>query len=641
MSDSQFVRIKSLNIKSMRGVTSRKSVIRVAAMHNLREIQAELGVSAKSGINPARMALNYRIRGCDTAAAVASTAQALLDNADVKDLRKDAIMALEIIFSLPADSLVDQREFFAAAVAWTDAFFNVPILSAVVHLDEGAPHCHVLLLPLVAGCMRGGTLAGGPSKIKMMHADFQREVGQRFGLMHQPRVKGISKANRDAAGRQVLDLLKSHPERLTDPAVCDALVQVLGQHHATLLPLLGLELPIPATAKSKSFVDIMTAPCKPERLTRARASSVVSQQKSIDVAPSDPNPEPAVRPNVYLRVEVQYSATDSLPNFQHYPAAPLTPTCIPRTLPTNTRAHPSVRARQTATRMSPSGAIPISLVLISPSDQSANADHRRTAPNTKRMSSKHDNPKHPTARSCHTPAMEQTELVTNMRSEPVRLQSVAGAGVGGQAGLVAAKQGRTKGLGNSNPTARPDTGANSQKSDLVPDDDDGCARLRDTDQPPYFCNSDREELVKPTSTRTGKVRKNSAFSSLEIVRRSEHDCTRPAGSLSTGARACIAETIEMPITRGNFRESFGELLINATTQVCAGTKATSKNAVLGTKFSYEKIHKFSSSSAHSMRRRNCKIVAPPRAKLPESCLNFLTPRGRARGGTVAILALPR
>lgn len=182
MSSSQFVRIKSLNTKSMRGVSSRKSVIKVAAMHNLREIQAELGTSAQSGINPARMALNYRIRGCDTAAAVASTAQALLDNADIKGLRKDAIMALEVVFSLPPDSLVDQREFFAAAVAWTDAFFNVPILSAVVHLDEGAPHCHVLLLPLVAGCMRGGTLAGGPSKIKMMHADFQRDVGQRFGL---------------------------------------------------------------------------------------------------------------------------------------------------------------------------------------------------------------------------------------------------------------------------------------------------------------------------------------------------------------------------------------------------------------------------------------------------------------------------
>lgn len=288
MTDSLYLRLKTLNVRTMRSVTSPKSVIRVAAAHNLREIQTELGAGAASGINPALMHLNYVLRGPGTAAGVADLALALLDNAGVENLRRDACMALELVFSLPPAAAIDHREYFAAAVAWADAHFNAPILSAAVHLDESAPHCHVLVLPLVAGRMQGGALAGGPSKIRMMQSDFQQQVGQRFGLAHQPRAKRLSRGNATMAGRMVLEVLQAHPERFNEPGVRDALAAALGQHHETLLPLLGLKLPTLAKAKAKSFADIMTAPCKPERSHRARKSIDVAgvESKSIDVVPS-------------------------------------------------------------------------------------------------------------------------------------------------------------------------------------------------------------------------------------------------------------------------------------------------------------------------------------------------------------------
>jgi hypothetical protein len=281
MASSLFLRIKSLNVRTMRGVASAKSVIRVAALHNLRELAAEIGVNATSGIDPSRIGLNYLLRGPDTAAGVADLAQALLDNAGVTKLRRDASMALELVFSLPQGSAVDHREYFAAAVAWADGFFSVPILSAAVHLDESAKHCHALLLPLVAGRMQGGALAGGPTKIRAMLADFQQQVGQRFGLAHQPRARRASKANRDVAGRMVLDAIKAHPERLNVPAVRDALIDALGQHHETLLPLLGLELQA-SKPRSKSFVEIMITP-KPEKHGRRQKSIHVPLPTSIDI----------------------------------------------------------------------------------------------------------------------------------------------------------------------------------------------------------------------------------------------------------------------------------------------------------------------------------------------------------------------
>lgn len=193
-------------------------------------------------------------------------------------------MALELIFSLPQGSAIDHRAFFGAAVSWADAFFNAPILSAAVHLDEAAPHCHVLILPLVGGRMNGGALAGGPSKIRMMQADFQSAVGKKFGLVQQGRAKRLSLSERNRAGAQVLDALRTEPARMAHPNVRDALIAALGKHHEELFAALGLELPAPSKPKAKSFVAIMTASCKPDRPAR-RHTSIDVQPTSIDVEP--------------------------------------------------------------------------------------------------------------------------------------------------------------------------------------------------------------------------------------------------------------------------------------------------------------------------------------------------------------------
>ncbi|MDR7048018.1 hypothetical protein J2X54_000453 [Duganella sp. 3397] len=328
MTDSLYLRLKSLNTRTVRGVTSPKNIVRVAAMHNLREIQAELGTSATSGINPARMHLNYQLRGPATADEVAGLALALLDNAGVTTLRRDACMALELVVSLPADTAINHREYFAAAVTWADAYFNVPILSAAVHLDEAAPHLHILLLPLVAGRMQGGALAGGPAKIRAMLADFQQQVAQRFGLTHQPRAKRLSKPRRDAAGRMVLDALRARPEHLCEPGLRDALIAALGSQADTLLALMGLTMPT-AKEKAKSFAAIMTAPCKPERAHRAApntkhidiaqnlgnqgSENSTTSMLCIDVAPSpssNPTTEQPQQPATASTADQQASRTD-------------------------------------------------------------------------------------------------------------------------------------------------------------------------------------------------------------------------------------------------------------------------------------------------------------------------------------------
>ncbi|MBC7676751.1 MAG: plasmid recombination protein, partial [Rhodoferax sp.] len=197
----QFLRIKKL---------TGKAIIEVAARHNCREILAELGAAPGSRIDPARVGLNRVLRGGETAAAVASQAQTLMDTAEVRPLKRTAVLALEIIFSLAPQSSIDHDIFFNESVRWAEQYFAVPVISAIVHNDEAAPHCHVLLLPLVDGRMIGSDLMGGRAKLQALQADFHTQVGQRHGLTRQAAQKRLSAATRKEAIDSAFDVLEAN-----------------------------------------------------------------------------------------------------------------------------------------------------------------------------------------------------------------------------------------------------------------------------------------------------------------------------------------------------------------------------------------------------------------------------------------------
>ena len=249
----QFLRIKKL---------TGKAIIEVAARHNHREILAELGAAPGGHIDPARVRLNRVLHGHGTAAAVASEAKTLMDCAGIKATRKDAVRALEIIFSLPPDSSVDHDRFFNESVQWAGQHFAAPVISAIVHNDEAAPHCHVLLLPLVGGRMIGSDLMGGRAKLQALQADFHAQVGQRHGLTRQAAQKRPSATTRMQAIDCAFDVLEANSG--LSAAVLLALLAPHAKDPEPLLLALGLTMPTP-TAVTGDFVKTMTKPCKPEK----------------------------------------------------------------------------------------------------------------------------------------------------------------------------------------------------------------------------------------------------------------------------------------------------------------------------------------------------------------------------------------
>lgn len=246
-----------LKIQRLYGPT----IVRVAAKHNLREIAAEIG--ADGHIDPARIADNFTLRGSTTSNGVVEMEKSLMDAAGVVKLRKTSVRALELLFTLPAQTTIDPRAYFEQATSWAERHFSVPVLSSIVHLDEGAPHAHVLLLPLVEGRMNGSDLHGGKAKLWAMQKSFSEEVGAQYGIASQLPQKRRSSSVREAAMCIARDCLQVN-SALND-TVIDALLKPHAKDPEALLLVLGLSMPVQAP-KGKTFASIMTAPCKPEPL---------------------------------------------------------------------------------------------------------------------------------------------------------------------------------------------------------------------------------------------------------------------------------------------------------------------------------------------------------------------------------------
>jgi len=273
MTHAHFLRIKKL---------TGKNIIQVAAKHNCRELAGEIGLTAESHIDPKRIRHNIILRGANTAVGIAGAAQNLMDEAKVKPLRKDAVRALEIIFSLQAESTIAHRPYFEDATRWAENYFNVPAISSIIHLDEAAPHCHVILLPLTNGRMVGSDLMGGRSKIVAHQSDFHDKVGKCYGLARMTIKKPPKASIRREALERAFNALEANSGLNSD------IIRVLIEpHQANPAPLLAaLNLDIPKPEIKGMFTGIMTKKVKKEKPI-GFAKHHIKKPIGFDIDPSE------------------------------------------------------------------------------------------------------------------------------------------------------------------------------------------------------------------------------------------------------------------------------------------------------------------------------------------------------------------
>lgn len=309
MSGAAFLRLKKLTGSGIMGK---------AARHNRRVIQAELGASGP--IDATRSHLNITLMGPSTADEVAQLAKAKIMAAGITKARKNAVMGVELVFSLPTNHPHDVTTYFTACAQWAGAEFGGldNIVSVDIHRDEAQDHAHVLLVPLQGGSLQGSDMVGNKKKLTELQAKFYKDVASGFGFS-KPRSKlsGHHKAN---ITRQVLDKLRNDPAAKSAAwAVIRDTVERDPMPYALALAL-GIDTTTPAKP-GKTMTQIFTstgkgrkkenpignhtrksyrvsAPPEPQTLGHCRESISAPSPK----APPAPAPEATLNDDGIIRV---------------------------------------------------------------------------------------------------------------------------------------------------------------------------------------------------------------------------------------------------------------------------------------------------------------------------------------------------
>lgn len=230
-----------------------KATFIAAARHNLREIQAELG--ADSHITPTKSHLNVVSRGGQTSVEVLAHAEQLMHAAGIRNLRKDVVFAVEYLFSLPPETRVDVQAYFDASIEWLTSHICCPIVSAVIHLDEKAPHMHVLVLPLVNGRMQGSAVVGYKENLADLKRSHYERVAQAFDLA--PPVRWTNKQKLYIA-EQAYRFMRDQPDLLLKPDVRYALTQAMIKDPSAVQAALSITPPEPQK-KLRTMAQIFTS----------------------------------------------------------------------------------------------------------------------------------------------------------------------------------------------------------------------------------------------------------------------------------------------------------------------------------------------------------------------------------------------
>jgi hypothetical protein len=168
------------------------------------------------------------------------------------------------MFSLPVDFPGDDGEVFRSCVDWVARRFGDGcILSADVHRDESAPHCHVLMLPPIDGGTMRGSDAVALARSAQTRQSLGREVARKFGLsMGAGKLVGKRK---HGAATMVLGIMEAAIAGAVSPALWAAIKDAVMRDPGPFIDALGLDAP---GRELKSFTAIMTSQGKGPRKER-------------------------------------------------------------------------------------------------------------------------------------------------------------------------------------------------------------------------------------------------------------------------------------------------------------------------------------------------------------------------------------
>jgi hypothetical protein len=241
------------------GVINSITQLRAAFKHNKREIQRELGAS--SHIDSQRMHLNLSLLDPISTANLISNMIDCIDeyeNKIGKKIRKNAVLAIELLFSIPAKKTdIDIKNYFSDCLAWANSeFAPAEPLTADVHLDESNPHMHVILNCVIADRLVGSSVKGNRQKYKQRPDSFFEKVGQKYGLTKP--TKRLPQAFKADLAKKVLNEIEKNSDPMTQSSLYPTFKLEIENNPIPYAVNLGMEIKVPQK-KPRTVAQIFTS----------------------------------------------------------------------------------------------------------------------------------------------------------------------------------------------------------------------------------------------------------------------------------------------------------------------------------------------------------------------------------------------
>ena len=309
MSTSHFLRLKTI---------AGGGKFLAALRHNKRTNQNERGSAAH--INAALTCHNYALLGLATPEAVIQHAKNMRLNAGIEKVRKNGVLAIEAVFSLPVNSLIDHRAYFTACVNWAAQQFGADnLLSADVHLDEAAPHCQMLVLPLRNGCMQGDAIMGDRQTMLDRQAHFFENVASVFGLVKQKSKPRMCLADKQSLVAKVCTHIRQTADQCQLSPAWALIRDLIEEAPTRWAECYGINVEQVSTPKRmRTLAEIFTSKGKGAKTEREEAlNATYNNQKPyrgltekstnpyVSVGVSQPNAYRSEQPNVTKHNETQ------------------------------------------------------------------------------------------------------------------------------------------------------------------------------------------------------------------------------------------------------------------------------------------------------------------------------------------------
>lgn len=215
--------------------------------HNLRTIKP------KGNIDSTRTHLNYALHSERVPQEHYRYAKSLIALAGIEKLRKNVVMGVEVVYSLPNDwHQKETKQYFVDCYEWTTKTFSGVLISFDVHLDESAPHAHAIILPLIDNKMQGDKLKGGRDLVKHRTKLYYLEVAEKYGFKYRDTSR-INASDKQAIAKSVMASLSNDP--LQHSAIYPFIRDKIFQDPIPIAQMLNIDIST-SQAQQKHFVDI-------------------------------------------------------------------------------------------------------------------------------------------------------------------------------------------------------------------------------------------------------------------------------------------------------------------------------------------------------------------------------------------------